>query len=360
MNIEQVKHWIISRYKAGIKKPICMIGHRGIGKTYAVMQIGEILNMEVVHLRLATQEEGDLIGIPRFVDGKTVYGKPAWLREEPFILFLDEFNRQLRPEVLNACTQLIEQYQIHTHKLPKGSLIILAGNPTDGNYETVEIDPAWQDRITEVEIEFSFKAFHKYITQNKWNPLLIKFLETHQDLAFQPPSTDKKKKTPSPRGWEIINEYLEKEILKIPFSHDAIEMIAGDIGDEAATIFAEFIKKEGKAVRINADDFFNNIEKFTRDVIKAVEGNRNDKIAQALEVVIMKIEEDPEKAEGKDKKTVENIKKFVKDSRIPESFRFLLMQKIVQKDPELNGLYMQLVIDDELVNIVKEMAPIAK
>lgn len=358
MRIPEITDLIVSRYQNDILKPLFVVGERGIGKTYGVIAAAKALSLPIVHLRVATQEEADLLGRMNSKNGRTVYDTPPWLLEEKFLLFLDEPNRQLRMEVLNALTQLIEpidgEYRFATHTLPKGSYVVLAGNPDNGHYEVVSFDPAWADRITCITAEFHYDSFHNYMTTELWDPRLIKFLEQHRDLAFQKPSTDKDKKTPSPRAWETINSYLKTGQISNPLTDLAIEEVAGDIGNEASIIFAEFIRKEGNVVAIDPDDLWNNFPKLEDDIVEAVKKNRNDKISQAIDTILLKVVEDP-KLQKADK-SVKQIIKFALSKKIPDTFRLLLLKRIIEEHP-LDPLYQQISQDDRIIKEAGKIAP---
>lgn len=362
MNIPQVTDLIVSRYRDNILKPLFIIGERGIGKTDAAHAAGEVLKMPVPVLEVASQEESDLLGLMRSRNNKTVYDAPPWLPDRPVILFLDEVNRQLRPEVTNALKQLVKplngQYSFHTHVLPKGSMVVLAGNPDNGHYEVTNLlgDAAWADRVTFINAKFDYSAFHNYIVKKKWNTLLIKFLEMHQKLSFQSPSTDMNKKTPTPRAWEQIDEYLKTGHINMPLNAIDILEVSGDIGYEAATIFADFVKKEGKVVTIDADDFWKNFTKLENDIVVAGKGNRNDKISNVLDIILLKMTENTDLQ--KDKKTIEHVKRFILSKKIPDTFR-LLMQKRINEEHTLSILFEHVVTQygEEIIKEINKIAP---
>lgn len=361
MNIPKLISLVEKSYKAEVYAPYCIIGDRGIGKTETITQLAEKLKLPLVVLRLAQDEESDIMGRMETVNGKTVYATPPWLKDESFLLFLDEFNRQLRPEVLNAVTQLIEPgkdgiYRFHTHELPAKSYVICAGNPVNEHYDTAEVDSAWLDRVTVVDVDFSYEAFHSYIVKKKWDEKIIKFLETHSELAFQPPSTDEGKKTPSPRAWERVANLLERGVFNTPLETEEIEAIGGIVGTESAVIFAEFIKKSGKVIKLNADDFWDDFQKLENDLAKADAGNRNDKIVSCIELIVMKLKENEEMRNGSDKATLKAVRSFILSKKITDTFRLLLITKITEAD-ELAPLYDSFCqikeIKDEVDNILK-------
>ncbi|MBU1173466.1 MAG: AAA family ATPase, partial [Proteobacteria bacterium] len=130
-------------------------------------------NIGLVDIRLGLFEVGDLMGMPRTEDNRTVYDKPIWFPEprtqeglkiacnriratgkkrgwtneeitkemrniqesckSAGILLLDELNRASR-ETLQGVFQLVYDRRINTHILPKGWWIVVCGNPEGSDY----------------------------------------------------------------------------------------------------------------------------------------------------------------------------------------------------------------------------------
>lgn len=174
--------------------PCLLWGPTGIGKTTAVYEWAELIGIkpENVHvLHLASQEPGDLVGLPtreglnldaqqqkelleKFLEiggedasiesiiqkmsqTRTTWSRPEWLPpeddEEEHIFFLDEFNRA--PKYVQACMfPFILEGRMHTHKVPKNSYILGAANPggTD-DYDVTEMrDKAMISRLCHIKL----------------------------------------------------------------------------------------------------------------------------------------------------------------------------------------------------------------
>tara|TARA_R110002020_G_scaffold268819_2_gene484038 strand:+ start:3093 stop:4157 length:1065 start_codon:yes stop_codon:yes gene_type:complete len=133
--------------------PVIVWGDAGIGKSQIIQQVGRNKGVPVVDLRLATQEVGDLIGIPYHEQGQTKWGKPSWWLEQPeWYLFLDEVNRAPK-EVVQAIFQLVLDRRLATHKLPSGVRIVAACNPPEGDYVTDSLDPALNTRFCHIRLD---------------------------------------------------------------------------------------------------------------------------------------------------------------------------------------------------------------
>ena len=78
------------------KSPICIWGRHGIGKTQLVEFIAETEGFKFAYIAPAQFEEmGDLVGMPRVIDGVTKFLAPDWVptEEGPGILLIDDTER---------------------------------------------------------------------------------------------------------------------------------------------------------------------------------------------------------------------------------------------------------------------------
>ena len=156
MKPNELKQALTITYKANI--PTLVWGDAGLGKSEIIKQLGKELGVPVVDLRLATQEVGDLTGVPYYnpMTGFTEWGKPSWWHhfegQPEAILFLDELNRGTK-EVLQAVYQLVLDRRLHTHQLPDQVRIFAAANPPEGDYDTGTLDTALHTRFTHLKLD---------------------------------------------------------------------------------------------------------------------------------------------------------------------------------------------------------------
>ena len=108
--------------EAGKKKsPICIWGKHGIGKTQLVETLAQEKGYQFAYIAPAQFEEmGDLVGMPRIVDGVTKFIAPDWVptEEGPGILLIDDANRA-DDRILRGIMQLLQNYELISWKLPK-------------------------------------------------------------------------------------------------------------------------------------------------------------------------------------------------------------------------------------------------
>jgi len=245
-----------------------LTGHRGIGKTEIVKQLGKDWvdlftgkkGIPVIPLYCATQEVTDLIGFPIKVWAKsgnpvvegikeegeiiTSWATPSWWPEaDPeeeakdreiiekikkevdegkrpesdiwlfwnrpkFIIFLDEAKRAQR-DVMQAMYPLVLTKQLHMHKLPRGSRIITADNFA-GAYDVREPDEAFMSRFCHLEVEPEIKSWHQYATNNGVSSKVRNFLTSNPSYLIQVPqdfeeSCTRYKPIPDPRSWDMVD-----------------------------------------------------------------------------------------------------------------------------------------------------------
>lgn len=152
------------------QRPIFMIGPPGIGKTAIMEQIAQELNVGLVSYSMTHHTRQSALGLPFITweeyDGKKfqiseytmseIIASVCKLRKETGyqegILFLDEINcvsETLAPAMLQFL-----QYKIFgTHQIPKGWIVVTAGNPPEYNKSVREYDIATWDRLKRIDVE---------------------------------------------------------------------------------------------------------------------------------------------------------------------------------------------------------------
>lgn len=239
MKLSQIERLVKS---AAIQKkhiPIALIGPSGVGKSAIVKQVAAELKIGCIDLRLASQEPGDLIGIPRASGDKTVWLKPHWWPEEGTsgILFLDELNRA-PVEVRQAVFQVLTEWKMHEHILPDNWIIVTAMNPEgkDG-YQVEMLDPAMLNRMLQINVDYSADEWLAYAHKEKLDKRVIGFISAHKALLHKVKESGA---FPSPRTWTYVSNLLDMEALE---ESCLTETVSGLVGSEAAASFMSWVKK---------------------------------------------------------------------------------------------------------------------
>lgn len=239
---EMIRDFAHNAEKNGVRIPILLEGHAGIGKSQLVQQMAEELGFTYVDLRLAEQEPGDLIGIPRSRDGVTVWDRPSWIPADvntKVMLALEEVNRA--PEdVRQAIFQALTEYRLHTHVLPTVVQIISLINPCNSVYHVSELDLAYISRHYRMTVDPEVNEWLTWMHEKGGDDRVIQFIGVHNDLLLKP--VEGSDPWPNPRAWKYLSDAL-KVVTK-----DArlFDLAAGFVGKDAAVTFRRFCDKEYK------------------------------------------------------------------------------------------------------------------
>lgn len=185
-----------------------LVGDSGVGKTSAVLQVAEELELTPVKLNMSQIEEvGDLCGFPikKFQiekDGKkrTVaselltpfykqgwmptskppimsYAIPEWIagKGPSGILILDDYSRaDIR--LLQATMELIDRGEYISWKLPTDWHIILTSNPDDGEFIVNTMDKAQKGRYLSATVEYDKHVWARWAESNQVDSRCINFM----------------------------------------------------------------------------------------------------------------------------------------------------------------------------------------
>lgn len=171
MNIKEakneIKHTLLAYLRKNEKggytyplvrqRPILLMGPPGIGKTAIMEQIAEECQVGLVAYTITHHTRQSAVGLPKIVTrnygGKemditeytmseiiaSVYECMEHTGKKEGILFVDEINcvsETLAPAML----QFLQNKTFGTHKVPKGWIIVAAGNPPEYNKSVREFD----------------------------------------------------------------------------------------------------------------------------------------------------------------------------------------------------------------------------
>lgn len=287
-------------------------GNQGIGKTsvlkqYATTKYGP---KGFVHLHLATQEVGDLVGLLHHTAAGTVeHSRPEWFPTEGSgVIFLDEFNRA-HPDVLQAMFPFVLSKTIHRHILPEGWVIAVAGNYQSGGngFNVTDIsDAALMSRFCHIDLKPTVEEFVSFAESKEAMSVAGFIMEQPKMLETNATGTYDTV-TPDRRAWLDLVSPLEREDIS-----DTVrfELYSGIVGATAAAAFSAW--KLNSAKRVRLIDIVTNykvvkarIASFTQD-----QETRFDMLSSPLEELYGKLKDVPEYL---DDKKLANIKEFLCD-----------------------------------------------
>jgi hypothetical protein len=337
MNVSNAKDLLKSFVTKGVNVSLLFVGPMGVGKSQIVKQVSEELGIGLIDLRLAQMDPGDMIGMPRVFEGKTIWAKPCWWPEEGTkgILFLDELNRAPN-DVRQAVFQLVLDGHLNTHKLPEGWRIVSAINPENGQYQVEALDQAMVRRFCVIGLQPEVDTWLKWANgDGKIINDITSFISAHKKLLYLPEDYEFTVK-PTPDSYRMLNTLLTHEA--IPKGLE-IETYAGLIGREGAVAFQTWLTNS-KTRPVSGEEVLTDYDKYADKIKK----QRNDEMYASVTDTVGKL-----KALGKaltdDQFT--NYKKFIVGSSA--EFRVTLIKQTPKE------LMARLLQDQKISQIVTDV-----
>jgi hypothetical protein len=221
-------------------RPVFLWGAPGIGKSSLVRAFADSLGLECVSLLGTQLAPEDLIGVPQIVDGRSRFCPPETIaRDEPYCLFLDELNAA-SPDVQKAFYSLILDRRIGSYELPKGSIVVGAGNRATDNALARPMASALINRLIHIHLRASTTDWFVWAGENGIHPWVVDYLTERPDqLWSQAPKTEEAFSTP--RSWHMLSDALHSwgsapdgEILRV--------LAAGTLTPSHAAGFCGWVK----------------------------------------------------------------------------------------------------------------------
>ena len=231
-----------------VKQPAMLWGSPGVGKSNTVAQVArqyagknspatKYYSDGLIDIRLSMMDSVDLRGIPVAVvkDGVTMWMTPDMFpRSGKGVIFLDEIVQAI-PTVQSAASQLILDRRIGDYKLPDGWAVVAAGNRTTDRASAHRMPSHIANRFTHIKYEFDLDDWVEWAFEKGINPMVIAFAGFKPDLVnkFNPSELV----NPTPRSWEFVSNILSQDV-----DDCMLEVIAGTVGEGAATEFVGFVR----------------------------------------------------------------------------------------------------------------------
>jgi hypothetical protein len=224
-----------------VVRPVFIWGPPGIGKSSLVTQFADSVGLPCISLLGSQLAPEDIIGVPQIVDGKSRFCPPTMIAQDgPYCLFLDELNA-CSHEVQKAFYSLIQDRKIGDYALPKGSIVIGAGNRAQDSAIVKPMSSALMNRLIHVHLQASHRDWLDWAGKNNIHPWVMEYVQNRPDhLWSQPPKTEQA--FSSPRSWHMLSDALHE--MQEEVSDTMIEILSfGTLSPHHAGQFKGFIKQ---------------------------------------------------------------------------------------------------------------------
>lgn len=240
MNIKQAKQEVVDTVEAYLMKdeygeyvipsvhqrPVLLLGAPGIGKTQIMEQAARECGVALVAYTITHHTRQSAIGLP-FISKKeyggreysateytmseivaSIYNRMSETGLSEGILFIDEINcvsETLAPAML----QFLQCKSFGNHQIPKGWVIVAAGNPPEYNKSVREFDVVTLDRVKKILVEPDYQTWREYAYKENMHPAILSYLELRNNCFYQMETTIDGKQFATPRGWEDLSRMME-------------------------------------------------------------------------------------------------------------------------------------------------------
>lgn len=314
--------------------PVCIWGKHGIGKTELVENFAKSNGFDFVYIAPAQFEEmGDLVGMPKVVDGKTVFAAPNWVptTNRKGILLIDDVNRA-DDRILRGIMQLLQNFELVSWKLPESWQIILTANPDGGDYSVTPMDDAMLTRMLHITMVFEVKTWAKWANENGIDHRCINFVLTHPNVITGERTT--------PRT--LVHFFKNIQTIENWQSNLGLIQLLGDATLDAKTVasFIAFVQHDMQLLLspneiLDSEDFEEEVENRLYDLVVG-DSLRIDILATICTQLIQTVDNTLFKINNLQ---LENLKSFIKLDFLPDDLRLTFAQDLVKStNPDLKNI----------------------
>lgn len=227
-------------------RPVFIWGAPGTGKSALVQKFADDVGLPCVSLLGSQLAPEDIIGIPKIEGETSCFIPPKMIaRKEPYVLFLDELNA-CSQEVQKAFYSLIHERRIGEYHLPKGSVVIGAGNRSQDSAIVKTMSSALINRMFHVQLTVNPNQWLEWAYSEDIHSWVTDYITQRPDHLFsEPPKTEEPYSTP--RSWHMLSDALkeygagEKNI-----PEGILRVLAyGSVSPKHAGQFLAFVKQAG-------------------------------------------------------------------------------------------------------------------
>lgn len=247
--IEHSLHSLWEDPQACAQMPALMIwGAPGVGKSSVILDVACKHDIPVIDVRLAQREPVDMRGLP--VPGED---SVRWLISDEWprdpdsrgIIFFDELTAADRTLQAAAYELILDRKLGADYNVPKGWLIVAAGNRSTDRAVAYSMSSALSNRFCHVTLEAKLDSWVQWGHSNGMHPDVLGFLRFRPELLFKMEGATEQG-WPSPRSWHRVSTMISSLEDKGMNDSPLIDVtVAGLVGPAAALEFKAFRKYTG-------------------------------------------------------------------------------------------------------------------
>jgi len=262
----------------------------------------------------------------------TINLPPSWIPikgvdPDHGILLMDDFTRAPR-NILQAIMQVLQEYKLNSSwSIMEGWDIVLTSNPSGGDYNVEELDPAQVTRMRHIGMKFEAKDWAKWAEEEGLDSRGINFVLAHPEIVGADNRT-------CPRTLESLF-VMTKDIRDLKASLPKVILYAKScIGPDAVSMFATYISKEMVDMPSSEDILNDDFEKTKRSISKFVGTNGTAVQQDVMFIICLRLENyiksniSTSKIEFT-KEMQDNLEKFLLIENFPADVRYALIQDIM-------------------------------
>lgn len=318
-------------------------GAHAKGKSEVVENFYKSRGWRIYNERLNTKSDvGDIIGLQDFLlnaEGQKIssmFMVPEYLRDliewckanpdKRACIFFDEVNRAGTPDIMGPLFQMSLDRRLNMTVFPKNLDIILASNPSTGDYSVLDIDDeALISRFWHVYFNPTVAEWFEYATENKYDSDITGFIEENPTFLEQQNlkkfSIDELAK-PDRRKWGMTNKLYKDRTLD---KDEQTDVFSGLVGINIAVAFEAYLEKLEKPLTV--EEITDNYPVVRQRLLKATTATivRNDIINNIANKVKDFFKDDPSLTDTQGT----NVIDFIRD--LPAEQMFGVMFAIYRK-----------------------------
>lgn len=240
---------------SGKYTPLFIHGPPGVGKTSIVNQSAEKLDIKHIDIIASQMDPVDVRGLPKLGAGDvTEWTIPSYLPREKNskgILFFDEISNS-PPSVQNALLKLILDRKVENYEIPKGWIIVAAGNRASDKAHVHRLSSALSSRFIHVDLMPEIEDWSKWAANSDVHPTVVGFLNFKKgEPGILVSEKFEERAFPCPRTWEYASNLI-KAGFKDKVLHTLLE---GTVGQGAAIELVAYMKT---VLKVSAEEVLAN------------------------------------------------------------------------------------------------------